>query len=120
MDGGGIDLFSTPLGPDAPAVTAVVTKFQSFLATVASLGYTQHIIYSLYPVIPNTANLNANMKPGFSAACAASAVDCHLVDLEPLFQGQHFASDRTHADNAGGVIIGDAWWKAMQGNCIAQ
>ena len=120
MDGGGIDLFSTPLGPDAPAVTAVVTRFQNFLATVNTLGYTQHIIYSLYPVIPNTANLNANMKPGFSAACAASAVDCHLVDLEPLFQGQHFASDRTHADNAGGITIGDAWWKAMQENCIAQ
>jgi hypothetical protein len=80
----------------------------------------EHIIYSLYPVIPQTANLNANMKPGFSAACAASAVHCVLVDLEPLFKGQHFASDRTHADNAGGTIIGDAWWKAMKENCIGQ
>jgi hypothetical protein len=120
MDGGGIDLFSTPLGPDSSAVTAVVTKFKNFLAQVKTLGFTEHIIYSLYPVIPSTKNLNANMKPGYSAACAASAVDCHLVDLEPLFKGQHFGSDSTHADNAGGVIIGDAWWKAMQENCIAQ
>ena len=65
-------------------------------------------------------NLNDNMKPGFSAACEASPVDCHLVDLEPLFMGQPIGSDRTHADNAGGVIIGDAWWKAMQANCVAQ
>jgi hypothetical protein len=120
MDGGGIDLFSTALGPESSAVTAVVTKFKNFLAQVKTLGYTQHIIYSLYPIIPSTKNLNANMGPGYSAACTASAVDCHLVDLEPLFKGQHFASDSTHADNAGGVIIGDAWWKAMQENCIAQ
>ena len=60
------------------------------------------------------------MKPGFSAACAASPVHCVLVDLEPLFKGQHFANDRTHADTTGGVIIGDAWWKAMQENCIGQ
>jgi hypothetical protein len=120
MDGGGIDLFSTPLGPESPAVTNVVTKFENFLAKVKTDGNVEHIIYSLYPKIPNTANLNANMKPGFSAACAASEVHCILVDLEPLFMGQHFASDRTHADNAGGVIIGDAWWKAMKENCIGQ
>ena len=119
MDGGGIDLFSTPAG-DQAAIDPVVQKFKDFLQKVKTDGYVQHIIYSLYPVIPSTPNLNANMKPGFSAACAASAVDCHLVDLEPLFKGQHFGSDSTHADNAGGVIIGDAWWKAMQENCIAQ
>lgn len=119
MDGGGIDLFTVPAGDEA-AIAPVVQKFKDFLAKVKSDGYVQHIIYSLYPVIPNTKNLNVNMKPGFSAACAASAVDCDLVDLEPLFQGQHFAGDNTHADTAGGVIIGDAWWKAMQENCIAQ
>jgi hypothetical protein len=47
-------------------------------------------------------------------------LDCHLVDLEPMFQGEHFAADNIHADTAGGVIIGDAWWKTMQQNCIAQ
>lgn len=98
----------------------MVNKFKTFLAKVKADGNVQHIIYSLYPVIPTTKNLNANMKPGFSAACAASAVDCHLVDLEPLFMGQHFASDNTHPDVAGGVIIGDAWWKAMKDNCIGQ
>jgi hypothetical protein len=119
MDGGGIDLFGANPATQAN-VDKVVTKFQNFLATVKTLGYTQHIVYSLYPVIPTTPHLNEQMGPGFSAACAASAVDCHLVDLEPLFKGQHFGSDSTHADNAGGVIIGDAWWKAMQENCIAQ
>jgi hypothetical protein len=119
MDGGGIDLFTTAAG-DQAAIAPVVQKFKDFLAKVKADGYVQHIIYSLYPVIPSTRNLNVNMKPGFSAACDASAVDCHLVDLEPLFMGQHFASDNTHADVAGGVIIGDAWWKAMQQSCIAQ
>lgn len=119
MDGGGIDLFNTPLG-DQAAVNEVVEEFTAFLAKVNADGYVQHVIYSLYPVIPGTPNLNANMKPGFSAACAASAVDCHLVDLEPLFNGQHFAGDNIQADNAGGVIIGDAWWKTMKENCVAQ
>ena len=119
MDGGGIDLFVAPAGDDA-AVAPVVEQFESFLVQVAADGFVEHIIYSLYPVIPSTPNLNVNMKPGFSAACAASAVPCVLVDLEPLFMGQHFAGDRTHANDAGGVIIGDAWWQTMQDNCIAQ
>ena len=87
MDGGGIDLFTTPLDPNSTAVKNVVTMFQNFLAKLKTDGYTQHVIYSLYPVIPSTMNLNANMKPGYSAACTASAVHCHLVDLEPLVQG---------------------------------
>jgi hypothetical protein len=119
MDGGGIDLFSTDAG-DQAAIAPVVQKFTDFLTKLKTDGFVQHVIYSLYPVIPGTPNLNANMKPGFSAACAASAVDCHLVDLEPLFQGQHFGGDNIHADNAGGVLIGNAWWKTMQENCIAQ
>lgn len=119
MDGGGIDLFTTPAGNEA-AVAPVVQAFEDFLGKVAADGFVQHVLYSLYPVIPSTPNLNANMKPGFSAACAASAVPCVLVDLEPLFMGQHIAGDRTHADQAGGVNIGDAWWAAMQDNCIAQ
>lgn len=119
MDGGGIDLFRTEAGAQGE-IDPVVQKFEDFLATLASDGYVEHVIYSLYPVIPSTPNLNANMKPGFSAACEASAVDCHLVDLEPLFMGQHFHSDQTHADTEGGVLIGNAWWKVMQENCIAQ
>ncbi|HVZ34962.1 MAG TPA: hypothetical protein VG963_21190 [Polyangiaceae bacterium] len=119
MDGGGIDLFVTPAG-DQASIAPVVQQFKDFLEKVKSDGYVQHIIYSLYPVIPSTPNLNVNMKPGFSEACEASEVDCHLVDLEPLFMGQHFGFDQTHPDEQGGVLIGDAWWKAMQENCIAQ
>ena len=119
MDGGGIDLFTTPAGNTA-AVMPVVQKFKDFLTKLKTDGYVQHIIYSLYPVIPSTRNLNVNMKPGYSEACAASEVDCHLVDLEPLFMGMHFGADQTHPDMAGGTIIGDAWWKTMQQNCIAQ
>lgn len=119
MDGGGIDLFSTPVGSQAQ-IDAVVKKFKDFLQKVKTDGYVEHIIYSLYPVIPTTPNLNVNMKPGFSDACTKSPVDCHLVDLEPLFKGQHFASDRTHSDAAGATIIADAWWKAMKEYCIAQ
>ncbi|HKP58732.1 MAG TPA: hypothetical protein VJV78_18555 [Polyangiales bacterium] len=119
MDGGGIDLFTTAAGNQA-AVMPVVQQFKDFLKKVEGDGYVQHILYSLYPVIPSTPNLNANMKPGFSEACAASAVDCQLVDLEPLFMGKYIGSDRTHADQTGGGLIGDAWWKAMQEHCIAQ
>jgi hypothetical protein len=119
MDGGGIDLFSTPLG-DQAAIDPIVVRFEAFLQQLADDGNVQHVIYSLYPVIPATPNLNANMGPGFSAACDASPVHCVLVDLEPLFQGPHFAGDQTHADNEGGIIIAEAWWQAMQDNCIAQ
>lgn len=120
MDGGGIDLFSAPLNPTSSQVTAVVNKFKDFLQTVKDDGNIEHIIYSLYPVIPTTPNLNGNMKAGFTEACQNSPVDCHLVDLEPLFKGQHFAADRTHANETGAQIIADAWWKCMKENCIGQ
>ena len=120
MNGGGIDLFSTALDPNSAAVTSVVNMFKDFLQKLKTDGYVQGVVYSLYPVIPTTMNLNANMKPGYSAACAASPVKCVLVDLEPLFMGQHIASDRTHPDSAGATIIGDAWWKAMQDSGIGQ
>jgi hypothetical protein len=119
MDGGGIDLFSTPAGNTA-AVTTVVNKFKSFLQKIKDEGNVQHVIYSLYPVIPTTPNLNSNMKAPFTEACESGPIDCHLVDLEPLFKGQHIGSDRTHADNEGGKIIAKAWWETMQANCIAQ
>ena len=57
MDGGGIDLFGSNLAPQS-SVDTVVSKFKTFLQTVRTLGYTQHIIYSLYPVIPTTPHLN--------------------------------------------------------------
>jgi hypothetical protein len=118
MDGGGIDLFSTPVGSTA-AINAVVEKFKTFLQKVKTDGYVEHIIYSLYPVVPTAPNVNTNMKPGFSAACAASPVDCHLVDLGPLFTNQ-FGSDNTHANPEGATNIANAWWKAMKENCIGQ
>jgi hypothetical protein len=119
MDGGGIDLFGANAAPQS-SVDTVVSKFKTFLQTVKTLGFTQHIIYSLYPVIPTTPHLNAQMGPPFTDACNNSPVDCHLVDLEPLFKGQHFGSDNTHPDATGAVNIGDAWWKAMQENCVGQ
>ena len=118
MDGGGIDLFSAPVG--SGQVDGIVDRFKEFLQQVNDDGYVEHIIYSLYPVIPTTPNLNVNMKPGFTEACENSPVDCHLVDLEPLFQGQYIAGDRTHANAEGGTVIAEAWWKAMQENCIGQ
>jgi hypothetical protein len=57
MDGGGIDLFSTPLG-DQAAIDPVVQQFEAFLQEVYGDGNVQHIIYSLYPVIPTTPYLN--------------------------------------------------------------
>jgi hypothetical protein len=106
MDGGGIDLFSTPVGSTA-AINAVVEKFKTFLQKVKTDGYVEHIIYSLYPVVPTAPNVNTNMKPGFSAACAASPVDCHLVDLGPLFTNQ-FGSDNTHSNPEGATNIANA------------
>lgn len=119
MDGGGIDLFGSSHASQSK-IDQVVRQFKDFLQKVKTDGNVEHIIYSLYPVIPTTPWLNADMGPGFTEACKNSPVDCHLVDLEPLFKGQHIAGDRTHADNAGGVIIGEAWWKAMRENCIGQ
>jgi hypothetical protein len=43
----------------------------------------------------------------------------HLVDLEPLFNGQHFGSDNTHADKCERHDHRRRLVEAMQENCIA-
>ena len=118
MDGGGIDLFN---GGTQSQIDAIVNGFKAFLQQVADDGNVEHIIYSLYPDIPGVpGELNTIMKPGFMDACENGPVDCHLIDLEPIFQGQHYGGDTIHPDETGSELIGGAWWKVMQDNCIAQ
>jgi hypothetical protein len=94
---------------------------QVLLDEVASDGTVEHIVYFLYPELPTIAGVAA-LRPGMQAACAASTVPCHFLDLQPLWEGhpEYTGGDTIHPSQAGGNVIAESIWAIMQENCIAQ
>jgi hypothetical protein len=56
------------------------------------------------------------------AACEASVVPCHFLDLQPLWQGRSelTAPDGIQPSELGAMLIGSEIWSIMVNNCIAQ
>jgi hypothetical protein len=93
MNGGGADVLlgscdtadaSCPVISDAAAAAA------ELLGQMASDGVA-HVVYAFYPD-PVDASIRAKMdalRPLVQAACEASAVACHWLDLRPAFAGQY-------------------------------
>jgi len=119
MDGGGINTIQG--GGSEASVDNVVNTFTEHLDQVAADGTVEQIVYFLYPELPTIAGVAA-MRPGMQAACAASEVPCHFLDLQPLWEGnpQYTGGDQIHPSQAGGAVIAEAIWAIMQENCIAQ
>jgi hypothetical protein len=55
-------------------------------------------------------------------SCEQSAVPCHFLDLDPLWQGHPEYTDGSgvQASEAGAIVIADQIWAIMEANCIAQ
>jgi hypothetical protein len=123
MDGGTWDPIAAQAKgePVAPAIDNAVSTFQAFLAQVASDGTVEHIVYFLMPELSKNVGV-ATMRPLFQQACAASAVPCHFLDLQPLWLGhpEYTAPDGIQSSEAGARVIADSIWAIMQANCIAQ
>jgi len=123
MDGGGIDVMQQ--GKSMASVNGVVDAVKAHFAKVKADGTVQQIIYYTYPQLPASGpgqDVGPMLQPGLEAACEASPVPCHYLYLEPLFAGhpEYIGSDSLHPSDAGAKIIGNAIWKIMQDNCIAQ
>lgn len=127
MDGGTWDpIIANLTGMSvSDAIDTSVRNFRSFLAQVASDGTVEHIVYFLVPELPTIPGV-AEMRPELQQACAESAVPCHFLDLETLWQQRrddepsYTADDGIQASSKGGTVIGEAIWKIMQDECIAQ
>jgi len=123
MDGGTWDPIAAQArgDPIAPAIDQCISTFQDFLAETASDGTVGHIVYFLVPELPTVPGV-ATMRPRLQQACADSAVPCHFLDLQPLWQGhpEYTAPDGIQASEAGARVIADSIWSIMQNNCIAQ
>jgi hypothetical protein len=116
MDGGGWDLYVN--AGSAATVTSVVDTFKQHLATVASDGTVQQIIYYLVPDVGST-NV-AGVRQSMQQACAASPVPCYFLDLQPRWAGHPEYSNGIVPSDSGAQVIADAIWAVMQQNCIAQ
>lgn len=117
MDGGTWDTIVAN-GSDA-SVTSVVSSFERLLASIASDGTVEHVIYFLQPELPSIPGVAA-LRPPLQQACADSTVPCHFLDLQPLWAGHPEYSDGIQASVAGGSVIADSIWSIMQDECIAQ
>lgn len=123
MDGGTWDAIAAQMsnGSVDAAIDTSVSTFQGFLAKVASDGTVEHIVYFLVPELPSIPGV-ATLRPRLQQACAASAVPCHFIDLQPLWLGhpEYTAPDGIQSSQAGAVVIANSIWATMQDHCIAQ
>lgn len=127
MDGGCVDLqHGTQLdGGTDIAVETVSGKFQELLVRAAAVGSMQHIVFVLIPEAPGVPGIGPGLtalRPLLQQSCATSQVPCHFIDLQPLFAGRmsSLLSDLVNPNADGARVIGQAIWKVMQDNCIAQ
>jgi hypothetical protein len=125
MDGGTIDplLAKMAMASVTDAVTTSLHTFQDFLTKVATDGTVEHIVYVLVPPLPAIPGVDM-MRGDLSELCAASVVQCHFLDLQPLWMDPMdptlTAANGILPTEKGGAVIGDAIWDVMQKQCIAQ
>lgn len=119
MDGGTWDTILTNAAQ--ASIRNVTSTFQQFLARVSDDGSVEHIIYMLPPELPTIPGV-AELRPGLTAACQASLVPCHFLDLQPLWEGhpEYTAPDGIQASESGATVIAEAIWTIMVDHCIAQ
>jgi hypothetical protein len=121
LDGGTWDTLLA--NGSAASVSAAASAFSQLLATVASDGTVEHVIYFLTPELATIPGVAA-LRPLLQQACTQSTVPCHFIDLQPLWAGhpEYTATDGPVPipTTAGGAAIADAIGGAMLQNCIAQ
>jgi len=97
---------------------------------------TTQVIYFFYPNVPDGTLVggthpNAILEyaaPLVKDFCdgaydrSAGKVDCHFVDLRPVFEGHpdYFAPTDIHPNAMGSAAMAKAVWQTMTDNCIAQ
>jgi hypothetical protein len=127
MDGGTWNpLIASLTGASVPAaIDTAIRDFRGLLGKIASDGTVEHIVYFLQPELPKIPGVAA-MRPQLQQACEESLAPCHFLDLEPLWEQRrddepsYTADDGIQASPKGGTVIGEAIWKIMQDECIAQ
>jgi hypothetical protein len=118
MDGGTLDTYANN---SQATYTAVAGTFNDLLAKVAADKTVTQIIYFLVPELPNIPGV-AQLHPLLQQECAASAVPCHFIDLQPLWSDAYTntASGGILPNDMGAQVIASAVWSVMQEYCIAQ
>ena len=117
MDGGTIDTIATQ--GSAASVAAVAMTFNQFLATVATDGTVQQIVYVLMPELPAIYGVAA-LRPLMQQACATSAIPCYFLDLQMYWAGHPEYTSGILPSDAGARVIATQLWMIMKNNCIAQ
>jgi hypothetical protein len=120
MDGGGNDCLINSNGDGALAPA------QSLFQAMAQNG-TEKIVYFFYPdpVGSNYGSLKTcldALRPKMKALCdGLTSPQCYWLDLRSLWSGHpEYTSDGIHPTSQGAIVTGDAIWKVMQDNCVAQ
>lgn len=125
MNGGGADVFGGACeGPNAecPIIVNAANAARELLAQMAADGVL-HVIYAFYPD-PLEASLRAKMdalRPAIQAACEASPVPCHWLDLREAFAGKYpefVEVDGIHPTAAGSQASATEIWSVLRQQCL--
>lgn len=127
MNGGGADALlascETP-SVECPALGEAISAAEELLVQMAADGV-EHVVYGFYPN-PVDASTRAKvdaLRPSIQAACEASALPCHWLDLRPVFEGrydEYVLPDGMNPTPAGSQATAAAVWDVFARNCIAQ
>jgi len=123
MDGGGNDCLQSNNGPGA--VAAATSLFQTM-----GQNDTEYVVYFFYPDPQGSLGMGSlktcldSIRPQMKSLCESpTSPKCYFIDLRPVFDGhygEYITSDGIHPTTQGGNAVGQAVWKVMQDNCIAQ
>lgn len=115
MDGGTWDTINNNT---STTVNTVTQTFTELLSTVASNQTVTDVIYFLQPSDVSGVD---ELRPGLFAACTASAVSCHFIDLASAWSSGDDTGGNIPVPTApGATVVADAIWRTMQTYCIAQ
>ena len=128
MNGGETDALQLTCGDNptsaCPALVAAATGATELFATMAADGV-RELVYFYYaepfeqPAI--AAELGA-MRPLIRAACENAALECHFLDLRPVFEGreaEYYARDGLTFNDAGAGAAAKAVFELVQRRCLA-
>lgn len=113
-----------PLTSDCPTLQEAVSGAEALWEQMATDGV-EAVVDFFYPD-PVDETLKAKfdvLRPLLQAACEASPVECHFVDLRPTFEGhadEYLQPAGILPTEPGSAATAGAIFSVMQQNCIAQ
>jgi hypothetical protein len=127
MNGGGADALlgeCDTTEPICPALADAANAAERLLSEMSDDAVSD-VVYVFYPNPPDEALRErvGALRPLVQAACEGSSVNCHWLDLRPIFEGnydEYLPMGGLYPTDEGAEATARGIWSLMQRECIAQ